>query len=522
MTAVLERRARDLDRLTDQRWDLLVVGGGIVGVGAALDAALRGLRVALIERDDIASGTSSRSSKLIHGGLRYLEHLHFGLVRQALDERSRLLRLAPHLVRLEAFLVPIYGNPLQVPYIGAGMVLYGLLGAARDGGWPRVMGARRALEHAPSLRPDGLRGAFVYTDGVEDDARLALTVARTAQSAGALVLTRVEALAPEAFESRPVAACDRLSGTALEIRTDAVLDATGASRPDPGVLPSRGAHILVPRERISSRHGLTIRVPGRVIFVIPWKRHWIIGTTDVPHDGDTARPAATATEVDYLIEHANAALSADLTRADVVATYAGVRPLAVNAGERPFESSHASREHRVLRSGRVTQVRGGKYTTYRLIARDAVNAAVGRRADVTRDHRLLGAADGDERRRVADDVARRGVDPELAIGLAERHGTLAGEVAAYAAAWGLLSPLGESHYLEGEVAWAVEKEMAFSLDDVLARRTRLALEGADHGASVAGRVAEIMGGLLGWSTQAQRDGVKEFRISSTAEYGVPA
>jgi glycerol-3-phosphate dehydrogenase len=522
----LEQRAADLDRLARGVLDVLVIGGGIVGSGAALDAALRGARVALVEQDDIGAGTSSRSSKLIHGGLRYLELFQFGLVHQALTERRRLLRLAPHLVRLERFMAPVYGSPMLVPYLAAGLTLYGGLGAARDGGWPTFLTASRAIATAPDLRPVRVRGAFTYTDGVEDDARLALAVVRTARRAGAVVLTRARAAV--AADGRPaeVELDDRLSGRVLRVKANVVIDATGASHPDELTMPSRGSHLLVPRERIAATMGLTIRVPGRVIFVIPWYRHWIIGTTDVPHGGDTHRPSATGAEVDYLLEHANEALQAKLTRDDVVATYAGIRPLVAPPGNHRIDTVRASREHRIERRNRTIFIRGGKLTTYRIAARDAVDEALGRQRGGqagTDRHPLIGAAPTAELSGVASTLAQSyGLAPSLSRRLVERHGTEALDLVRESVRRGLLQELGgSSGYLEGEVAWAVRQELGLSLDDVMARRMRLALEARDHGVSVAKRVADIIGDELGWSTAQRRAAPADYAREAAREYGVP-
>ena len=302
----LERRSRDLARLADERWDLLIVGGGIVGAGALLDAASRGLRVALVEQDDIASGTSSRSSRLIHGGLRYLQQFRVGLVREALDERARLLRLAPHLVRLEEFLFPLYGPPVVTrAFYTTGMTMYDVLGSAKSGGRHRQLSTDGALEYAPNLRRAGLRGALVYHDAMEDDARYALAVVRTAleHAAGAAVaVTRVRATAPlrdgdrvVGRRARPTRSPGRRSRRAR--RRCSTRRASGASLPDRpfgagsfSVLPSRGSHLVIPRDRIPARGGMTLRIPGRVAFLVPWPRHWLIGTTDKPYHG-AGRPA---------------------------------------------------------------------------------------------------------------------------------------------------------------------------------------------------------------------------------------
>ncbi len=322
----IARRRADLETLAAGPWDVVIVGGGIVGSGALLDAASRGLRAALIEQDDIAAGTSSRSSRLIHGGLRYLEQFRFGLVREALAERSRLLALAPHLVRIEPLLFPIYGLPFaSKAFYDAGLTLYDLLGARRDGGWHGRLSKAATLDLAPTLRRDGLHGGLLYHDGVEDDARYTLAVARTAIEAGALAVTRVRATGLRSATSgaiEAVVAEDLATGSTFDIPTRAVLDATGVWAADNGhpfgggslhIRPSRGAHLVVRRERIPNRTGLTIRVPGKIVFLVPWPDHWLIGTTDAPFDGPPGHPMAAGWEVDKLLETVNATMDVDLT-----------------------------------------------------------------------------------------------------------------------------------------------------------------------------------------------------------------
>ena len=398
------RRATALEALSRESFDVLVVGGGITGAGALLDATSRGLRAALIEADDLAVGTSSRSSKLIHGGLRYLEQFRFGLVREALAERATLLRVAGHLVHLETFAVPLYGSPLRVPYMGAGLTLYGLLGA----GFPSYQTPSTARRNIPSLRPERLRGVFTYRDGVEDDARLVIAVCRTAMARGAVAATRVRATGLIQRDGRVagVEATDLLSGDRLSITAGSVIDATGATGGPGGpfaadagqvaVVPSLGVHLVVDRDRIPASGGMTITIPGRVFFVIPWERRWIIGTTDHPYDGPAARPVAPGEAVDEVLANINHTLDVGLTRADIVATYAGVRPLAAT---RDSSTVTASREHAIDAPvpGLVT-VRGGKYTTYRRIGADAVDAALGSRAgsapSTTATLALVGAPNG--------------------------------------------------------------------------------------------------------------------------------
>ncbi len=538
----LERRNRDLARLADERWDLLIVGGGIVGAGALLDAASRGLRVALVEQDDIASGTSSRSSRLIHGGLRYLQQFRVGLVREALDERARLLRLAPHLVRLEEFLFPLYGPPVVTrAFYTTGMTMYDVLGSAKSGGRHRQLSTDGALEYAPNLRRAGLRGALVYHDAMEDDARYTLAVVRTAIAhayGAAVAVTRVRATAPLRDGDRVVGAVltDALTGSTIEARATTVLDATGvwASLPERpfgtgsiSVLPSRGSHLVIPRDRIPARGGMTLRIPGRVAFLVPWPRHWLIGTTDKPYHGAVERPAASAEDVDEILGTVNGALDIELSRDDVVGTYAGLRPLIA-----PSDSASTvkvSREHRVSVEGAgLVRVSGGKYTTYRVMAADAVDAVLGpaeakRRPSATAELPIIGAATladlGTLAGRIAD---AEGIGAAAASSLVERHGTDAEAVLAAGAALGRNRPLaGGFPYLESEVAWAVEHELAQTLDDVLARRIRIAPELRDRGAGIAPRVAEIMGEALGWDAARQADEVATYLDLAHRQFDVP-
>ncbi len=521
-TTPLQRRAYDLAELANEAWDVVILGGGIVGSGALLDAASRGLRAALIEQDDIAAGTSSRSSRLIHGGLRYLEQLRFPLVREALAERRRLLRNAPHLVTLEPLLFPIYGIPfLHKAFYDAGLTLYDLLGARHDGGWHRRLSTTETLEIAPSLRRDGLRGGLLYHDGMEDDARFTLAVLRTAlaSTAAPVAVTRVRATGLETSGTsgtvRSVRARDLLSGQDIEIQTRAVVDATGAWAADPAhpftspsmrILPSRGAHLVVPRSRIASAAGLAIRVPGKLVFLVPWPDHWLIGTTDAPYEGRSDRPAADGWEVDELLAAVNATLDVDLLRTDVVGTYAGLRPLIA-----PSEGStvRASREHQVtVEPNGVVRIGGGKYTTYRVMARDVIDAVLGgdgavRRPSRTADWQLLGAADRPALDRLVRDLGTipelARTHPDAATRLVARHGTDAAGVAALGGELDLLRPLVAGRpFLEAEVAWAVRHELALSVDDVLSRRFRLSPELADRGADVAPRVAAIMARELAW------------------------
>jgi glycerol-3-phosphate dehydrogenase len=545
------RRAA-LTSLADERFDVLIVGGGIVGAGALLDATSRGLRAALVEQRDIASGTSGRSSRLIHGGLRYLEQLHFGLVYEALQERARLLRLAPHLVTLQPFLFPIYGIPLfHQAFYGSGIFLYDLLGARRDGGFARHVRPATALEWAPDLRRRGLTGGIVYHDGVEDDARLALAVLRTAVAGGAVAATRVQAEAPLLDGQRLIGATvrDLLGNERFEVRAERVIDATGVWAADPKArfaeleggetfVPSRGSHIVIRRDRLPIEGGMTLRVPGRVVFIIPWPGHWIIGTTDHPDPRRPEEIAAPEADIDELLETVNRRIDIDLTRGDIVGTYAGMRPL---VGDPGGSTVKASREHRVAADASgLVRISGGKYTTYRVMARDVVDASLGktearRRRSGTADLPLIGAASHDEldaiaaslERPLRDAAAMRGETratwpARVARRLADRYGREAPDVVSLGRELNLLAPLGERvDHVQAEVAWAARNELALSLDDLLARRMRLAQELPDRGASIAPGVAAVLGAQLGWDKRRQNTEVRRYLETARREYGVP-
>ena len=370
---------------------MLIIGGGVVGAGAALDAVTRGLSTAIVEARDWASGTSSRSSKLIHGGLRYLEMLDFGLVREALHERGLLVqRIAPHLIRPVPFLYPLAHRVWERPYVGAGVLLYDTLGTAlgTSRGLPhhRHLSRRRALREAPCLSPDAVTGAVQYWDAQVDDARHTLAVVRTAVSFGAQAANRTRVIGLLRVGERVTGArvIDLETGTEFEIRAKQVINATGVwtdetqqladTRGQFHVRASKGVHLVVPRDRLQSSTGIILRTETSVLLVIPWGRHWIIGTTDTDWNLDLAHPAASARDIDYLLDRVNSVLSSPLTRADVEGVYAGLRPLLSGESE---STSKLSREHVVGHPvpGLVV-IAGGKYTTYRVMGRDAVDEAV--------------------------------------------------------------------------------------------------------------------------------------------------
>jgi len=518
-----ERRAA-LQAMTQQTYDVVVVGGGVVGAGAALDAATRGLSVALLEARDWASGTSSRSSKLIHGGLRYLEMRDFGLVLEALRERGLILtRLAPHLTRPVPFLYPLTHRMWERGYVAAGVSLYDAM--ARTGGhgaglpMHRHLTRRQALRLAPSLRRDALVGAVQYYDAQLDDARHTMNLVRTAAFYGAHVANRarVTGFLREGERVVGVRARDQEDGTEFAVHAQQVINATGVwtdetqamvgERGQLKVRASKGVHLVVPKDRIQAATGLILRTETSVLFVIPWGRHWIIGTTDTDWNLGKAHPAASGTDIDYVLRHVNAVLSTPLTREDVEGVYAGLRPLLSGEDE---TTSQLSREHVVAHPvpGLVV-VAGGKYTTYRVMAKDAVDE-VARALDVrvapccTDEVPLLGAegfrAAWNARARIA---ARTGLHVARIEHLLHRYGSLIDDVLALCEADPELArPLpGADDYLAAEVVHAATHEGARHLDDVLARRTRISIETWDRGVGAAPAVARLMGGALGWTPE---------------------
>jgi glycerol-3-phosphate dehydrogenase len=517
-------RGAMLGRLAAERFDVLVIGGGITGTGAALDAASRGLRVALVESRDLASGTSSRSSKLIHGGLRYLEQFDFKLVYEALRERDLLVsKLAPHLVKPVSFMYPLYKKVVERPYVGAGLVLYDSMeGTRRPVPRHKHLTARSALKRAPALSPERLAGAMLYYDAQVDDARHTLTVARTAAANSAVVATRVSAAGlVRSADGRVTGARvrDEETGRELTVAAEAVVICAGVwtdlvhelagVKAGYKVRMSKGVHIVVPRAAVDANTGMIVRTEKSVLFFIPWGDHWIVGTTDTDWSGDRDEPAPSEDDVEYILTAANRVLARPLTRADVVGVYAGLRPLVdPQTGNGAKPTTKLSREHVVdVPVPGLASIAGGKFTTYRLMARDVIDAAVadfGREVpgSVTDQVPLLGA-DGlaavqAATLRLAEDY---GVPREAVEHLLGRYGTLAEEVLRLVRTDpGLGRPLAEGHpYLRAEVTYAVTHEDALHVEDVLMRRTRLFIEAADGGAGAAADVSAIMGRLLGWS-----------------------
>ncbi|MGH9191346.1 MAG: glycerol-3-phosphate dehydrogenase/oxidase [Acidimicrobiales bacterium] len=554
-------RNENITRLGEGTYDVLIIGGGITGAGVALDAASRGLRTALVERDDFASGTSSKSSKLIHGGLRYLQNGDVRLVYEALRERQRLLHNAPHLVSVLPFLIPVFeGKGGIIPKrlaraLGSAMWMYDLTGGLRIGKRHRRLDREAALAHMPTLG-ERLAWAYLYYDAQADDARLTLTVARTAAlDFGATVVNHAAVTAVVKDDSGRVrgAIVDARAGTAVqvEVRARVVINATGVWADDVRALdegtnpnsirPAKGIHIAVPWRKL--RNDIAAVVPvrhdRRSVFVVPWPASGVdgngdgadddggesgvtyIGTTDTDYDGEVDDPQCTPEDVAYLLDAINHAISEPLEEGDVLGTWAGLRPLVRDASN--SRTADLSRRHQVLTStGGMITVTGGKLTTYREMAEDAVDAAVSatrsagghlpRRArrSRTRSLALRGAAGWREaRKRDAHLAGRYGGEAAVVEAIIAADPTTA-----VALVPGL-------PYRRAEALYAARYEMAMTVDDVLSRRTRSRLLGRDATAAAAPDVAELLATELGWSEAERTAQVDRFRAALAREREVP-
>lgn len=535
-----QRRAIDVERLSSEHLDILVIGGGVTGVGCALDAVTRGLKVGLVEQRDLASGTSSRSSKLLHGGLRYLEQRDFALVREALHERGLLAQtVSPHLVRTVSFMIPLTRRFWQRVYYGAGVLLYDLL--ARTGKNPlplhRHLGRKAALRLAPGLKRSSLIGAITYQDAQIDDARHTLAIARTASHHGASIVTstRVTGLLIENLDGVETVVGAKLrdleTNTDYECRAAKVVNATGVWLDDihDMVAPSslvvraaKGVHLVVGRDCIDSDCGIVLRTARSVLFLIPWGEHWLLGTTDTEWEFDRAHPAASSADIDYILDHANEALERPLTRADILGVYVGLRPLLDASAD---DTATVSREHAVAEpiSGLVS-IAGGKYTTYRVMAADAINAAVdGLPGNVppscTQDVVLLGSDEWQHWSQQADALAEvSALDRDIVERLLWRHGNRIVdvlEIAEFDPSLAAQVPGGT--YIAAEVVHAARHEGALHLDDVLARRLRISIEGEERGNLAAESVASLMARELGWSDQRRSTEVQRWYQRVEAE-----
>ncbi len=513
-----QKRKSAWQRLATEQFDVVVVGGGVVGAGCALDAATRGLKVALVEARDYASGTSSRSSKMFHGGLRYLEQLEFGLVREALHERElSLTTLAPHLVKPMPFLYPLTKRWWERPYVAAGIFLYDQLGGAKSVPAQKHLTRAGALRLCPGLKRNSLIGGIRYYDTVVDDARHTMTVARTAAHYGAVVRssTQVVSMLRDGDRVIGVRVRDSEDGAVSDVRGHVVVNATGVwtdeiqalskQRGRFKVRASKGVHVVVPRDRIVSDVAMILRTEKSVMFVIPWGSHWIIGTTDTDWALDLAHPAATKADIDYILGTVNTVLANPLTHADIDGVYAGLRPLLAGESE---ETSKLSREHAVaVPAPGLVAIAGGKYTTYRVMAADAIDAAAqyvpARVApSITEKVQLLGADGYFALINQSEHVGElQGLHPYRVRHLLDRYGSLISEVLAMAADHrGLLEPITAAPvYLKVEAAYAAAAEGALHLEDILARRMRISIEYPHRGVACAREVAGVVAPILGWS-----------------------
>ena len=529
-----------ITRLRARRYDVLVIGGGVTGAGTALDAVTRGLDTALVEKRDWAAGTSSPSGKLIHGGLRYLEQLDFGLVREALKERSLLLgTLAPHLCRPIRFIYPIRHRLWERVYMGAGLVLYDTMGGA--GAVPRHRHLTRtgATALAPGMSRDQLVGALSFYDVQIDDARHTMELVRTAAAHGADAAAALAVVGVVKDGDRVVGVRVRDAEAApgepaeFEIRAKVVINATGVwtdelqrlagGSPTFQVAASKGVHLLVRRAAIDSSVSMFVRAEDSVLFVRSWGRHWLVGTTDTPYDQQLDHPAPTAHDVDYLLRNINRVLERPVTLDDVDGVFAGLRPL---VRQNRSATSKMSREHAVETGppGMVT-VAGGKYTTYRIMARDALDEAIpalDKQVDPCVSDRvpLVGAVGyAEQRARLGDLIVAHGLTPVHGEHLLRRYGSMVRDIDALLRERPELStPLpGAEDYLEVEVVYAVTHEGALHIDDVMTRRTHIAVEARDRGVAAAEVVVRLMGGELGWSPQRQEEELTHYHHRVAAE-----
>jgi len=526
-----EQRESALTSLGSESFDVLVIGGGVNGVGAALDAATRGLKVALIESQDIAAGTSSRSSKLIHGGLRYLEQYDFKLVREALHERELLVStLCPHLVKPVGFLFPLTEKFKERTYVGAGLALYDALrGFQRALPWHKHLSQKQINEIAPSLRPDIILGAIKYFDAQVDDARHTLSVARTAARHGAVIATRVsaESLIREGKSVTGVVAKDLVSGKTISIKAAVTVMCAGIwsdelhskfdLKAGYDVTMSKGVHIVLPGSAIKSEAGIILKTPVSVLFIIPWADKWIVGTTDTPYTGDRAEPFASCEDVQYIVDQANRVLTPQINVDEIIGVYAGLRPLVSN--NKNSLTTKLSREHTVDRPAPgFVSIAGGKYTTYRIMGRDVIDLAVNELRKLTpesvTDKLPLVGADGyfalvQQVDRIALDS---GLSVETITHLLNRYGSMINEILELVKETPSLGKklAADLPYIKAEIYYAASHEGARSVDDVISRRTRIAFEAHNYGIEFTDAIAEIIASVLGWSTKERKASVAAY------------
>ena len=518
--------------LGSEEFDVLVIGGGVNGVGIALDAASRGLSVALVESADFASGTSSKSSKLIHGGLRYLEQYDFRLVREALNERELMVStLSPHLVKPVSFLYPLQEKLKERTYVGAGMALYDALrGFKRALPWHKHLSQKKISEIAPSLRLDVITGGYQYFDAQVDDARHTMTIARTAAKYGAVITTRTrcEELIISGKKVKGAKVTDLESGETLSVKAKTTIMAAGVwtdplykkfgVKPGYAVRMSKGAHIVVPGDAIKSETGVIIKTDVSVLFIIPWGDKWIVGTTDTDYDESREEPLATRDDVTYIINQANRVLEPKLRREQVIGVFAGLRPLVSTDPDSP--TTKLSREHVVdSPAPGFVSIAGGKYTTYRVMAEDAVNEAINHLRKIVPDSTtetlaIIGAEGYSVLMNQIPRLAKMySIEESSVEHLLNRYGSLIDEVLnpgiQKPALLERLAP--ELPYLKAEILYAVTHEGARSIDDVLSRRTRISFESKDQGLGVVDVVADLISEALEWGAKERKASIKQYQ-----------
>ena len=513
-----EQRNADIEKLKSHEFDILVIGGGVVGSGIALDAAARGLSVALVESDDFAAGTSSRSSKLIHGGLRYLEQFDFKLVREALHEREMMItEQAPHLVKPLSFVYPLHKKYLDRIYVGAGLMLYDLLrGKLRAVPWHKHISFGEMRNEARSLNPEIVTGGLVYYAAQVDDARHTVMVARTAMDQGAHIVTGATVTQITRNPDRVTGAVVSVDGHSFNVKSKVVIAAAGiwneelyqqfGIKPGYKIKMSKGVHIILPKDAIDAKTGIIIKTALSVLFIIPWGNEWLLGTTDTDYTGDREYPLADSVDIDYILNEANKVLLPKIRREQIISTYAGLRPLVSPAKD--SSTTKISREHTVDHPLKgFVSIAGGKYTTYRVMAADAVDAAVkdlDRKVpkSPTKTIPIIGAAGYKMLiKQIASLAQSYSVSTACVERMLNRYGSLVSDIFQMIAKDPSLAVEVEpgSGYIKAEVLYAATHEGARTLVDVLARRLRLVMEHADHGLSVARELAELIAPTLGWS-----------------------
>jgi glycerol-3-phosphate dehydrogenase len=533
-----EQRTAALSALATEDFDILVIGGGVNGAGVALDAVSRGLKVALVESHDYAAGTSSRSSKLIHGGLRYLEQYDFKLVREALHERELMVSTqCPHLVKPVSFLYPLTEKVKERTYVGAGLALYDALR-----GFKRALPSHKHLTGktianiSPSLRQDIITGAIRYFDAQVDDARHTMMIARTAARHGAVMATcvRVDNLVRSGKKVVGVVATDLKSGKSLTISAKVTIMCAGVwsdelhkkfdLTPGYSVAMSKGVHIVVPQSAIHSQDGIILKTEVSVLFLIPWGDKWIVGTTDTPYEGDREKPLATQEDVQYLLDQANRVLEPKLRAEDILGVFAGLRPLVANNSK--SATTKLSREHTVDHPAPgFVSLAGGKYTTYRVMAKDAVDlAALDLRRivsdSVTEKLPLIGADGYFALKQQVSKIANESNLPEATVQhLLDRYGSLISEVLEIIESDPTMGErlIPDLPYIKAEIVHAASHEGALSVEDVLLRRTRISFEASDGGLSVADEVAQLIRNVLAWNIDDCKESVQSFAQVIAAE-----